>query len=998
MKKNPFRTILNISAITVFFLALGMVFAYNAARAWNGPSQAPSGGYGSLGSDGSNDISVGTSSPVSGTKLTVAGATSDNTTNALKVFESNGTPVFILRDDGSVAIATTSVTTGSTVIGNNLVVNGTFTANGLSGTLTAGNVSAGQFGSNTGGGNYSFPGNLGVGTVSPTGKFEVVGGPVLLSNTVAGAGDTYFSGNSINGQYSTNANGIFYINYTGYQAGTTQFRDTQISNGKAGSILFAQGSTGNVGIGTTAPGQLLDVNGNINVAGTAGYYIGENPVLIPSGGSTYIRPPGSTGNDYFQAYGGSILLTALNGGNVGIATTTPAYKLDVAGAASFEGNQIHNVGTPTASTDAANKSYVDSVVSGGSGPWTVSGSNLYTSSSSYNVGIGTASPAGNFQVNNSSGNVNVGFTSSATNYSSALYLLGQGTGSGYLAYSNALYFGTASGVGGAITYQGIINGSGDLGIGTTSPGYKLEVNGNAKFDTGNGLTINTSASTPTSGSGAIELSGANGLVLQGNGGTYDMAFNDFSGSTFLENPDNTANAIFPGKVGIDTTSPGYALDVNGTGNFEGYQIHNVGTPTAASDAATKSYVDSAVAGGSSGGSFATLTVSGQSSFGGAPYYLTSSNNGGAANVYYQMPPWGGFVDWQFGSGSGYWNAVSINSGTPGGSSSYGSGQLNVYSNNSVTTSINGTGNSYFDGGNVGIGTTSPLSIANNTELSLYGTWYSGVDLGGNGTSDIMRLSTDGSGNSYIYDNHTGSSLYLGTNSSTVMTILSSGNVGIGTASPGYTLTVSGTSDFTQPVIVGTPTTGADAATKSYVDSAVTGGSGGGSFATLTVTGNWTISGAAQGNLNLNGYNITGVNKLSVTTIDPLYQIGGVDYATFAPGEIGVNEEVDGDATLAKAGSDYEYAINFAKLAQGSDLWVWYQAVDFGKDTVNAIATPYGQFAEIYYTISGSTLTFHGNAPAEFSYRLTGKRFDWQQWPTRAADQSQTPGLVVPVKD
>jgi hypothetical protein len=78
--------------------------------------------------------------------------------------------------------------------------------------------------------------------------------------------------------------------------------------------------------------------------------------------------------------------------------------------------------------------------------------------------------------------------------------------------------------------------------------------------------------------------------------------------------------------------------------------------------------------------------------------------------------------------------------------------------------------------------------------------------------------------------------------------------------------------------------------------------------------------------------------------------------------------------------------------------VWYQAVDFSKDTVQAIATPYGQFAGIYYTISSSTLTFHGNAPAQFSFQLTGKRFDWQKWPTKAADQTRTPGFVLPVKD
>jgi hypothetical protein len=52
---------------------------------------------------------------------------------------------------------------------------------------------------------------------------------------------------------------------------------------------------------------------------------------------------------------------------------------------------------------------------------------------------------------------------------------------------------------------------------------------------------------------------------------------------------------------------------------------------------------------------------------------------------------------------------------------------------------------------------------------------------------------------------------------------SSGNVGIGTTAPGYTLDVRGTGNFTGAVNVGTPTAASNAATKSYVDSAVSGG-------------------------------------------------------------------------------------------------------------------------------------------------------------------------------
>ena len=41
------------------------------------------------------------------------------------------------------------------------------------GTVNAANVSSGQFGSGTGGGNYSFPANVGIGTTSPDSDYTL---------------------------------------------------------------------------------------------------------------------------------------------------------------------------------------------------------------------------------------------------------------------------------------------------------------------------------------------------------------------------------------------------------------------------------------------------------------------------------------------------------------------------------------------------------------------------------------------------------------------------------------------------------------------------------------------------------------------------------------------------------------------------------------------------------------------------------------------------------
>ncbi|MFH1838497.1 MAG: hypothetical protein ABH808_03325 [Candidatus Kuenenbacteria bacterium] len=92
--------------------------------------------------------------------------------------------------------------------------------------------------------------------------------------------------------------------------------------------------------------------------------------------------------------------------------------------------------------------------------------------------------------------------------------------------------------------------------------------------------------------------------------------------------------------------------------------------------------------------------------------------------------------------------------------------------------------------------------------------------------------------------------------------------------------------------------------------------------------------------------------------------------------------------------EYEYIIDFSKIEEGDDLWVWYKIIDFSKDNVNALITPYGMSANIYYFIDGEKIIFRGDKPSEFSYRLIGKRFDWKEWPTFAKDQKEKAGLIV----
>ena len=150
-------------------------------------------------------------------------------------------------------------------------------------------------------------------------------------------------------------------------------------------------------------------------------------------------------------------------------------------------------------------------------------------------------------------------------------------------------------------------------------------------------------------------------------------------------------------------------------------------------------------------------------------------------------------------------------------------------------------------------------------------------------------------------------------------------------------------------------------------------------------------------LNMADGNIEGVSKITVGTIDPLYRIDGINYSTFASAIVGgVKEELISRALIDKKNSsgEYEYVVDFEKEEEGSDLWVWYQTVDFSKDNIEVLITPYGTFSQSYYLIEDEKLILRSDRPVEVSYRLMGKRFDWKSWPTKASDQEEEPSFII----
>jgi hypothetical protein len=187
-------------------------------------------------------------------------------------------------------------------------------------------------------------GNVGIGTTGPGYLLDVRKASGIQFRAGASDNDNvYISDGSIGFDSETNANAEGHLNWYGYQGGTTQFRDLHIGNGKAGDVMFVDGSSGNVGIGTIEPGQKLVVDtlqdGTEYIASFLGDSTSENIVWIGTalspdnafGINWDYNSSGSTSNhacmglfgDDLGAVGGCTGLAIADGGNVGIGTANP---------------------------------------------------------------------------------------------------------------------------------------------------------------------------------------------------------------------------------------------------------------------------------------------------------------------------------------------------------------------------------------------------------------------------------------------------------------------------------------------------------------------------------------------------------------------------------------------------------------------------------------------------------------------------------------------------
>jgi len=673
-------------------------------------------------------------------------------------------------------------------------------------------------------------GNVGIGTASPNNKFEVNGADGIYAQV------TSTGANSVGGVVIVNDARTWTIRNNGGDDDKFQIRDAT-----ADVQRLTIDSSGNVGIGTASPKVTFQSSGGSAGAGafsptlgsaTGGNYYLTNldPAYGLLGGSD------QSGNTWLQVQRTDATAEAYNlnlqpsGGNVGIGTTTPSKKLEVATSSAT------GILLTRASTGNSNMGFNNSV-----GVFYAGLNSL--GSADFSIGVnGDLGVSPYITILQSNGNVGIGTTSPVQ------ILTLQNTNSRPL-----IQFSDSGG--NALFYAGLTNATNDINPGTLAGDFIMRaVNKNISISTDNGATslifltksgnVGIGTTNPTRAL-SINTSGNTVLDLNGNGDvwTYYNVLrtlksavgwrNDTLALTFWESGSDRM-VIKDGNVGIGTTSPTGKIDI-----FKS-ELNNT---------AFKNIL--VVGGNENDESGSNVFTESKPSFGIG--FTRDWNNNGlrnlAAGIYlWGTSNWGGGLAFRTasavagGPGTMATRMVITDTGLIGiGTTSPGqtldvSGKVQLYSgrNNDATIAMSTAGWNRIIGtnagghlafftaghgisddspqmlieedGNVGIGTTTPFSTPNFITSTPQGLHI-------NLPQSIIRLSSSlqqtgieiGSGGAYnyiIFNSTATNSIETSGGVGSLILQRTGGNVGIGTTSPGVKLTVNG-------AIESTPTPGGD---------------------------------------------------------------------------------------------------------------------------------------------------------------------------------------------
>jgi hypothetical protein len=491
-----------------------------------------------------------------------------------------------------------------------------------------------------------------------------------------------------------------------------------VINGVSGNVNFDSGTlfidsvNNRVGVGTTTPGNTLHVVGSANV--TSSIFVGSDGVRLSSDGNGelgvgYGQTPTSR---RFSVYNNTTMaFTVMPTGNIGIGTTNPSAKLHVIGGIRYSGIVEYDGGL---------------------------GARLWVPAQS----IGSVTYAGLYGA----------ALTYLAKYDGGWKSFGGGTASALTIDEGRLTFSNSQGMGASdtpITWtnQFTINTSGNVGIGTTDPGYKLDVIGTgttvARFRASSGTDALVRVIGGDYGTErrariflgetdvfgmTIEYDGVNNIGYIGMNSNIDPT--GAYSKRIQMSRDNTEVAFMAGNVGIGTTSPSYTLDLLSS---------------------TSGYVSRFKSSGNYGG---VLSDGGSAGSAGGGYYGVAKNG-----TRYGI----------FGV-SGAW----IGDSTTDVALASDSGNLRFFTNGSVTESMR-----ISTGGSVGIGTITP-----GTKLHVSGSDTVGRFQSSTGYIDINFVNSTSSTGFLQYD---GNNFRVFANSGSVPTLYvnggAPGSVGIGTANP-----------------------------------------------------------------------------------------------------------------------------------------------------------------------------------------------------------------------
>ena len=505
--------------------------------------------------------------------------------------------------------------------------------------------------------------------------------------------------------------------------------------------LTIQRGTGNIGVGTNEPSQLLDVSGNINLSGNI--YLSNTGTIYKNGveyagGSGGVSGGGGGGEATIWQENGTKIF--YNSGNVGINTNDPTEALEVNG--NIKAINISGNGSGITDISAVN---ITGTIDNARLPSEISVTSL----------SGSGANITSLNAANLTGTIDISLlptTISASDFS--------GSGSSITNLS-------------AANLTGIINNARfptDISITGTMSAANLNVSGTT-------TTISTSSYT-TENLEIISVD-ADGPSLKI---THDTVNHDII-QVFNNNNQNVLSLNHEGKLGIGVASPGYKLDVSGDINCTGaFRVNNTALSTVATSGA---YAD--ISGTPNLSSYSTFSGS-YNDLANKPSLFSESYNdltnkptlfSGSYNNLTDTPSLstvattGSYNDLanKPSASGGEWTTSSISTVTSDiHHSDTGSQSGNTYTNGSLVTITGSMGE-----GNTGDKMGLLIEHANRTQA--LGIGYNTISQIGSGSSGNIKIKSKGTGLVYI-GNDTATPLEVSQTS-----VYINGNLGAGISSP-----------------------------------------------------------------------------------------------------------------------------------------------------------------------------------------------------------------------